>query len=229
MRILVVIPAAGSGTRFGGDIPKQFRPLQGKPVLQHVVERFLVHEDVARIMVAVTEKLLTVVAQNESDRVRFTAGGETRLDSVMSAFTAAGDDGYDIVAVHDAVRPFFFDATFIEAVSTAAEFGAAMPGIPIIDTLHAVRNEFIDTTFDVSSLVLAQTPQCFRYEVLRDVLYKAAAEHERGTDEAGLAARFGVKVKLIPGDPMNFKITHPDDLAVAEAIMARWGQQGAQP
>ena len=222
MRILVIVPAAGSGSRFGGDIPKQFQPLAGKPVLQHVVERFLFHEDVGRVVVAVSEQLLAVVSQSSGDRVVFVAGGDTRLQSVIRAFREAGN-GYDLVAVHDSVRPFFADATFRAVLDAASEFGAALPALPVSETIHAVHGDLIDVTLDRSSLVLAQTPQCFRYDVLRDVLVRAEQEKEEGTDEAGLAARFGMKVKVLPGDSMNFKITHPDDLAVAEAIYARWG------
>jgi 2-C-methyl-D-erythritol 4-phosphate cytidylyltransferase len=222
-RVLVIIPAAGVGSRFGGDIPKQFQPLAGKPILQHVVERFIIHEDVQRVMVAVTEQLLTVVAQGQGDRVRFTAGGDTRQESVINAFRAAGPD-FDLVAVHDAVRPFFADATFRAALAVAEATGAALPGIRVPDTIHTVRDDFIDLTLDRNSFILAQTPQCFRYDVLRDVLARAEKEGDQGTDEAGLAAKYGVKVKVLPGDSMNFKITRPDDLAMAEAFYAKWGQ-----
>lgn len=222
-RVLVIVPAAGTGTRFGGDIPKQFQPLAGKPVLQHVVERFIAHDDVTRVMVAVTEQLLTVVAQGEGDRVRFTAGGDTRQASVINAFRAAGPD-FDLVAVHDAVRPFFADATFRSALAAASQFGAALPAIKVADTIHTVRDDVVDLTLDRNSFVLAQTPQCFQYEVLRTILDRAEREGDQGTDEAGLAAKYGVKVKVIPGDSMNFKITRPDDLAMAEAIYAKWGQ-----
>jgi 2-C-methyl-D-erythritol 4-phosphate cytidylyltransferase len=223
MRVLVIIPAAGSGTRFGGEIPKQFQPLAGKPLVQHVVERFLVHEDVTRVMVAVTEQLLTVVAQGDGDRVRFVAGGDTRQQSVIEAFRAAGED-YDLVAVHDAVRPFFSDATFGAVLAAAERHGGALPAVRVADTIHSVRDDFIETTLDRSSFVLAQTPQCFRYAIFRDLLERAGREGVEGTDEAGLAAKFGVKVKAIPGDSMNFKITRPDDLVMAEALFARFAQ-----
>ncbi len=223
MRILVIIPAAGSGTRFGGDIPKQFQPLAGKPLVQHVVERFILHEDVARVMVPVTEQLLAVVAQGEGDRVRFVAGGDTRQQSVILAFRAAGQD-YDLVAVHDAVRPFFSDATFRAVLAAAMQHGGALPAVRVADTIHTVRDDFIELTLDRNSFVLAQTPQCFRYDVFRDLLERAEREGVEGTDEAGLAAQFGVKVKAIPGDSMNFKITRPDDLAMAEALHARFAQ-----
>ncbi len=222
-RVLVIVPAAGTGSRFGGDIPKQFQPLAGKPILQHVVERFILHEDVMRVMVAVTEQLLTVVAQGAGDRVRFTAGGDTRQQSVINAFRAAGPE-FDLVAVHDAVRPFFADATFRAALASAEETGAALPGVRVADTIHTVRDNVVELTLDRNSFILAQTPQCFRYDVLRDVLARAEREGDQGTDEAGLAAKYGVKVRVVPGDSMNFKITRPDDLAMAEAIYAKWGQ-----
>lgn len=222
-RVLVIVPAAGSGTRFGGEIPKQFQPLAGKPILQHVVERFLLHDDVARVVVPVTEQLLTVVAQSSNDRVLFVAGGDTRQQSVTNALRAAGHE-YDLVAVHDAVRPFFADATFRAVLAAAEEFGAALPAVPVRDTIHETRDSFIDLTLDRGSLVLAQTPQCFRFDVLRDVLERGARDGDEGTDEAGLAARYGVKVRVVPGDSINFKITRPDDLAMAEAIYTRFAQ-----
>ena len=222
MRILVIIPAAGSGTRFGGEIPKQFQPMAGKPVLQHVVERFLFHEDVIRIVIPVSEQLLAVVSQSAGDRVLFVAGGATRQQSVMKAFQAAGGEDFDTVAVHDAVRPFFADATFRAVLDAAAEFGAALPVMPLADTVHTVRDGFVDLTLDRSALVAAQTPQCFRYEVLKDILTRAESDAGDATDEAGLAARYGIKVRTVPGDSINFKITRPDDLALAEGIYSKW-------
>ena len=221
-RILVIIPAAGTGSRFGGDVPKQFQPLAGKPILQHVIERFLHHEDVVQIVVAVSEQLLAVVSQTPQDRVLFVAGGSTRLQSVTQAFRVPGDE-FDLVAVHDAVRPFFADATFRNVLAAAEEAGAALPAISVADTVHAVRDNAIDLTLDRSSLVAAQTPQCFRYEVLREVLEKAGRDSEEATDEAGLATRYGFTARIVAGDSLNFKITRPDDLALAEAIYSRFG------
>ncbi len=220
-RIVVVVPAAGSGSRFGGDIPKQFQPLAGKPLLQRVVERFLVHEDIGRIVVAVSDQLLPSISQEPGDRIQFVAGGSTRQQSVIRAFRAAGTD-FDLVAVHDAVRPFFADETFRAVLEAAEQTGAALPAVPIADTIHTVRENVIDLTLDRKTLVAAQTPQCFRFEVLRDVLERAEREGEEGTDEAGLAARYGYPVRVVPGDSINFKITRPDDFALAEAIYARW-------
>ena len=213
MQVAVLIPAAGSGARFGGDIPKQFRLLGGKPILQLVVERFLAHERVSLIVVAVAEMLVDEAKQ--TDRVKFVAGGATRQQSVSNALAAVGDE--ELVAVHDAVRPFFTYGTFGALLDAAAEHGAAFPGLPVTDTIHFVRDERIVQTPERQMLFAAQTPQCFRTAILRDVLTRAAGDD--ATDEAGLAARYGYDVRLVPGDAMNFKITRPEDLEMAERML----------
>jgi 2-C-methyl-D-erythritol 4-phosphate cytidylyltransferase len=220
-RIVVIVPAAGAGTRFGGDIPKQFRQLGGKPLVQRVVERFLFDEQVSRVIVPVAELLLSVVSQSNEDRVKFVAGGETRLQSVARGLEHAGDA--DLIAIHDAVRPFFAVETFHAALAAAQEHGAALPVIPLADTVHVVAEDRIVSTPDRSTLAAAQTPQCFRAEVLREVIARAQREGGEATDEAGLAAKYGYTVKTVPGDSMNFKITRLEDLAMAERVLAEWG------
>jgi 2-C-methyl-D-erythritol 4-phosphate cytidylyltransferase len=221
-RILVIIPAAGSGTRFGGDVPKQFLPLGGKPLVQRVVERFLFDGVVTRIVVPVLDMLLSAVKTSPGDHVQFVAGGATRLQSVTRGLEAAGDE-IDLVAIHDAVRPFF---SFHATLDAARIHGAAFPGIPLPDTVHQIADDAIASTPDRSVLVAAQTPQCFRIDVLREILERAAREDAEATDEAGLAAKYGYRVQLVPGDSMNFKITRPEDLVMAERIYAEWGGEG---
>jgi 2-C-methyl-D-erythritol 4-phosphate cytidylyltransferase len=226
MRILVIVPAAGAGTRFGGDLPKQFHALAGKPLLQHAIERFLSDDDVVKVVVAVTEQMLPSISQSPDDRVKFVAGGASRQESVTRAFRAAEGEGeFDLVAVHDAVRPFFRMATFRAVLDAAVRHGAALPGLPVTDTIHATRDDVIDVTLDRSKLVAAQTPQCFRFEILRDVLERAQKDSAEGTDEAGLAARYGYAVKVVTGDPANIKITRPDDLLAGEVILTRWSKE----
>jgi len=218
-RVLVIIPAAGSGSRFGGDIPKQFRTLGGKPMLMHVIERFLFDERVHRVIVPVQEMLLSSIVPVPGDRLRFIAGGVTRQESVARGVDAAGDVRA-IVAVHDAVRPFFSYEVFHAVIDAAREHGAAFPAIPIADTIHVVDDDRVVSTPDRRTLVAAQTPQCFRIEVLRDILMRGEGD---ATDEAGLAAKYGHVVKAVPGDSLNFKITRPEDLVMAERIYAEWG------
>ena len=218
--LVVVIPAAGAGTRFGGGpVPKQFQPLAGKPILQHTIERFLLDAGVTKVIVPVAEALLSTIKNTE--RVTFVAGGETRQESVSRGVAEAGDA--ELIAVHDAVRPLFSHEMFAAVVAAAREVGAAVPVVPVADTIHMMREDAtIESTLDRSMLAAAQTPQCFRAEILRDVLQRAARENLTGTDEAGLAARFGYTVKGLPGDPRNLKITVPEDLAIAESYLQQW-------
>jgi len=220
-RVIVIIPAAGSGSRFGGGLPKQFQPLAGKPLLQHVVERFLLEDGVDRVIVPVAEILLGSVSS--SARVTFIAGGETRQQSVIRGVAAADDA--ELIAVHDAARPLFSSAIFRAVVDAARAAGAALPVIPVTDTIHVMNDDAtIDRTLDRTTLGAAQTPQCFRAELLREILERAQREGIEGTDEAGLAARFGHRVQAVPGDPRNLKITVPEDLAIAESYLRQWSE-----
>jgi 2-C-methyl-D-erythritol 4-phosphate cytidylyltransferase len=221
MTIAVIIPAAGTGSRFGGELPKQFHPLAGKPLVQHVIERFLLDENVSRVIVPVAEMLLASV--KNSERVVWVAGGETRQQSVIRGLAETRDA--DLIAVHDAARPLFSEATFHAVVAAAKETGAALPVVPVTDTIHLMSDDAtIVETLDRSMLAAAQTPQCFRADVLRDVLVRAQLEGIEGTDEAGLAARFGYTVKAVPGDPRNLKITVPEDLVIAESYLRQWSE-----
>ena len=222
MRTLVIIPAAGSGSRFGSEIPKQFLPLAGKPLLLHSVERFFLDERVDQVVVAVAEALLANVKQ--TDRARFVAGGATRQQSVMRALEAAGD-GFDVVAIHDAVRPFFSMVRFHELLDAANEHGGAIPALPVSDTIHVVRDGRVVSTPDREGLMAAQTPQCFLHGVLRDILERASRDGIDGTDEAGLAAHYGYPVQVLIGDALNFKITHPDDMVRAEQYLSQLAEQ----
>ena len=222
MNVLVIIPAAGSGTRFGGGIPKQFQSLAGRPILQHVVERFLLSGPVTHVIVPVAPELAGVVKPME--RVQFVPGGATRQESVTRGLEQV-TDAFDLVAVHDAVRPFFRTATFLALLEAAAESGAAIPALPVTETIHSVAGGKIVDTASRETLFAAQTPQCFRFEVLRDSLKRAQQDGFAGTDEAGLAARYGHVVRVLPGDPNNIKITRPDDLALAEARYEEWSAE----
>lgn len=211
-RTLVIIPAAGSGTRFGGDLPKQYLLLRGRTILDHTIDRFLRSGLVDEVVVAVAADRI----QPLRERVRFVAGGATRQESVANALDAS--DGFELVAVHDAVRPFFPVDALAALLDAAREHGASLPALPVTDTIHVTRDGAIASTPDRAQLVAAQTPQCFRVELLRDVLARAKRNGESGTDEAGLAARYGFAVKVLPGDPRNFKITRPEDLERAAGM-----------
>jgi 2-C-methyl-D-erythritol 4-phosphate cytidylyltransferase len=222
MTIAVIIPAAGTGSRFGGQLPKQFHPLAGKPLIQHVIERFLLDGNVSRVIVPVAQILLASV--KNSERVVWVAGGDTRQQSVIRGLAETGDA--ELIAVHDAARPLFSEGTFHAVVAAAREFGAALPVVPVTDTIHVMNDDaMVAETLDRAMLAAAQTPQCFRADILRDILVRAQLEGIEGTDEAGLAARFGYTVKAVPGDPRNLKITVPEDLVIAESYLQQWSAE----
>jgi len=217
--IAVIVPAAGTGSRFGGALPKQFQTLAGKPVIQHVIERFLLDELVTRVVVPVAPVLLERV--KNSERVTFVSGGDTRQQSVIRALAEVGEP--ELIAVHDAARPLFSMAIFHAVIDAAREAGAALPVVPVADTIHVMNADgTVAETLDRTMLGAAQTPQCFHAAILRDILARAEREGIEGTDEAGLAARFGYRVRAVPGDPRNLKITVPEDLAIAESYLQQW-------
>jgi 2-C-methyl-D-erythritol 4-phosphate cytidylyltransferase len=219
--LVVIIPAAGTGSRFGGPLPKQFVALAGQPLILHVIERFLVEESVSHVIVPVPEMLLSQM--KSTARVTFVAGGETRQQSVIRGVAEAGDA--ELIAVHDAARPLFSPAILHAVLHGAREVGAALPVIPVADTIHVMNNDAtVAQTLDRAMLGAAQTPQIFRTEILRDVLTRAQAEGIEGTDEAGLAVRFGYTVRGVPGDPRNLKITVPEDLEIAESYLKQWSE-----
>jgi 2-C-methyl-D-erythritol 4-phosphate cytidylyltransferase len=220
MRCTVIIPAAGSGARFGGELPKQYLPLRGRPVIAHTIERFLRETVVERVIVCAAEEHLQTVRSLALPRTEVVQGGATRRDSVLAGLRAAGDAG--IVAVHDSVRPFFRSTTFHALLAAAAEVGAAIPVLPVSETIHRVVDGAVVDTPERSELFGAQTPQCFRVEILSDALERAVRENYAATDEAGAAVRCGYAVRVIPGDVGNVKITQPDDLRAAEANFDRW-------
>jgi 2-C-methyl-D-erythritol 4-phosphate cytidylyltransferase len=220
MRCTVIIPAAGSGARFGADLPKQYLALRGRPVIAHTIERFLRESVVDRVIVCAAGEHLETVRALGLPRTEVVPGGASRRDSVRAGLEAAGDA--ELVAVHDSVRPFFRSTTFHALLAAAAEFGAAIPVLPVSETIHRVLEGAIVETPERSELFAAQTPQCFRLALLRDALDRAVREHYAATDEAGAAIRCGYAVRVIPGDVGNVKITQPDDLRAAEANFDSW-------
>jgi len=228
MNCSVIIPAAGSGSRFGSTIPKQFLLLRGRPILAHTVERFRSSGRVSQIILCADSAQRTrveeMIAVNGWSEVVIADGGKTRQDSVFKGLELVDANDASLVAVHDAVRPFFSRATFEGTLAAAAEFGAAVPVMPMVETVHRTEDRFIRETADRGELVSAQTPQCFRLGILREALQSAKADGISGTDDAALVARCGHPVRIVDGDRFNMKITQPEDLYTAEANFDRWSQ-----
>jgi len=220
MHVTAIIAAGGRGQRFGGALPKQFVLVGGRSLLERSVAIFLTHPEIDELIVAVPVELLDNPPPyliGRSKPVRIVAGGARRQDSVLNGFKAV-DEHTDLVVVHDAARPFASAALVSRTLAAAAESGAAVAAVSARDTVkRGISGAFVTETLPRESIFLAQTPQAFRREVLRDALALAETGIE-ATDEAALAERAGHTVRLVEGEPENVKITTAADLLVAEAL-----------
>ena len=218
-RIGVVIPAGGSGLRMGGQL-KPFLLLAGKSVLERAVAPFLERKDVVAIVIVLpaTETSTAVT----DPRVRIVAGGRERSDSVRAGLDALGDS-VDLVVIHDAARPLV-SREVIDRVIAAAVDGGAIAALPASDTIHEVDADAIVRTPDRARLWQAQTPQAFPRALITNAHLRALEDGIPATDDAALVVRYGGTVRVVPGDPVNLKLTRPEDLPAAEALLRARGQ-----
>ena len=242
MKVSVIIPAAGLGTRMATAAAaktakpkksapsKQFTDLGGTPILIHTLRRFAKSPEINEIVVALRKsEIAPFRARLEKEAPEILAkktvlleGGESRQQSVgnglVAVSTSAHDD--DIVLVHDAVRPFVTEEMIHEVIAAASKYGAAIAGVPAVDTVKQVERTaegaLIRATIPRERIVMAQTPQGFRFSVLKKAFDEAAADGFVGTDEASLVERSGHDVAVVMGSPRNIKITTPADLELAE-------------
>lgn len=224
-KIAAVVPAAGTGSRMGTGMKKQFLPLAGVPVLGRVLEAIEAVRLIQNIVLVVgpgdEEYCRSVVARGaRASRVAaIVTGGKERQDSVYNGLLALSCDT-EIVVIHDGARPLLRPAGLEEVIKAAWEKGAATMAVPVKDTVKlAGEGGFVSRTLPRSRLWLAQTPQAFHYEIILEAHRRARQENFTGTDDAGLVERMGLPVKIVPGSYENIKITTPEDLAVAEAII----------
>lgn len=226
LRCVAIIPAGGSGSRFGGETPKQYLALRGKAILAHTIDRLLESGLVDRVVVATPShdsRWAALSAEHRWSMVTRVDGGEHRQDSVRNAVEAAEPQSGEIVAVHDAVRPFFSHGLFRRLLEVADKTGAAVPGSPVRDTIHVVDGTgLIQATPDRQRLRAVQTPQCFRAEVLLGAYETVANLEGPATDEAALVRNSGAPVQVVDTDEPNPKITLPVDLEAAERHFEEW-------
>lgn len=239
MRVFVIIPAAGLGTRMSaaartkGAAPasavKQFADLAGVPILVRTIRKFAALSQVSEIYVALrrleAERFQARLATEAFRKpVHTVEGGENRQQSVANALNAIKAKDDDIVIVHDAVRPFVESEVITAVLIMAQKAGAAIAGIPATDTVKQVeripQGAVISSTIPRERIVLAQTPQAFRFAVLKKAFDEAAADEFTGTDEASLVERSGHDVMVVMGSPQNIKITTPADLELAEFFLS---------
>ena len=223
---IAIIAAAGSGTRMASDRPKQFLQLAGTPVIIHTLKVFEQCESINEVILvlpaAESAGFLSLAAKFGLRKMaRVVPGGVTRADSVKRGLMAIRAATAEIVAVHDGVRPFV-TAEEIDAVVAAAQTdGAAILVAPVTDTIKQISDGRVVQTLDRGGLRRALTPQCFRYELLRDAYQQADVNDPALTDESALVEQLGHAVSIVEGSARNIKITTVDDLAIAEAILAR--------
>ena len=238
MKVVVIIPAAGLGTRMApvpggakGDKKspsKQFTELGGTPILIHTLRKFAAVDAVSEIWIALRENEIAGFRERlESEakdvlnkRIELVVGGEHRQQSVESALNAVAAAADDIVLVHDAVRPFVTGEIIQEVIEAAKKYGAAIAGMPAVDTVKQVERTaegaLIKATIPRAGIVMAQTPQGFRYSVIKKAFDEASADGFLGSDEASLVERSGHDVAVVMGSPRNIKITTPSDMELAE-------------
>ncbi len=240
MKVVVIIPAAGLGTRMApvsdakGRKPaptKQFSELGGTPILIHTLRKFAASPEVSEIYVALRtneiEDFRARLAGGDLSRkkIELVEGGENRQQSVANAMAAVSAAPDDIVLVHDAVRPFVTQEIIHAVIAAAKRHGAAIAGMPAVDTIKQVERTaegaVITSTVSRERVVMAQTPQGFRYAVLKKAFADASADGFVGTDESSLVERSGHEVVVVMGSPRNIKITTPADMELAEFFLKR--------
>lgn len=212
---------------------KQFLELDGVPVLVHTLRTFAKSDAVDEIIVALRRpemdafksRLSSAAPEILKRNPMFVEGGEHRQQSVASGLAAVSAAAEDVVLVHDAVRPFVTEEMIHEVIAAAQKYGAAIAAVPAVDTVKQVERTaegaLIKATIPREKIVLAQTPQGFRYDVLKKAFDEAAADGFVGTDEASLVERSGHAVAVVMGSPRNIKITTPGDLELASFFLKR--------
>jgi len=223
VRVGAVVPAAGRGERFGGAVPKSLIRLRGRPLVQYPLEVLEQVDEVEAVVVVVPANAVSAV----QDLARTTGlrkvtavvpGGPDRQASVGCGL-AALPPGPEVVVIHDGARPFLSSALVRAVVAAAARDGCATAAVAVDETIKDGEDGWVRATLDRSRLYRIQTPQACRRALLEAAHQEAAREGFRGTDDAALVERLGQRVRLVPGTPMNFKVTVPEDLALADAVL----------
>jgi 2-C-methyl-D-erythritol 4-phosphate cytidylyltransferase len=231
-KIVAILPAAGLGTRMGAESPKQFRLLDGLPVVVFTLRRLAASPLIDEFLIATRADEIEslkqrIAAERLSRPVRILQGGDTRQESVAKAL-ADVPQAANLILVHDAVRPLVTRDQVERVIAEAQRCRAAILGIPAMDTVKEVKRAslpedvaLITATIPRERIVLAQTPQVFEAALLREAFAQAAADGFTASDEAALVERLGHDVHVVLGSERNLKITRPGDLGIAEFYLSR--------
>lgn len=224
MTYQVILPAAGQGKRMGAGKNKLLLEVNGVPVLIHTLRVFEQDEACSKIIVAIHpqdewEFKALFTKYNVAKAIHLVSGGKERQDSIYNALKTVETDG--IILVHDSARPFISKEHIYRLTEMAEETGAAILGVPVKDTIKKVKDGVVVETVERSSLWAVQTPQAFRISLLTEAYEKAEKDQFQGTDDASLVERLGYPVMVVEGDYDNIKLTTPEDLYFAEAILEK--------
>jgi 2-C-methyl-D-erythritol 4-phosphate cytidylyltransferase/2-C-methyl-D-erythritol 2,4-cyclodiphosphate synthase len=219
--VVALVVAAGSGLRMGGELPKQFLPLAGKPLLRHCLETFAAHPRIAGVKVVINDsyRALYDSATTGLPLLAPALGGETRQASVRNGLESLTDNPPDLVLIHDAARPFVDAPTIDRTIDALHSHDGALVAVQVVDTLKRADGKFSGETVDRTGLWRAQTPQGFRFQPIL-AAHRQAAKGPEMTDDAAVAEAAGIKVVLVPGIVNNFKVTTRADFERAEHMMA---------
>jgi 2-C-methyl-D-erythritol 4-phosphate cytidylyltransferase len=212
-----IIVAAGSGTRFGSDIPKQFVEIGGRQLLSRTLEKFEACDDIGEIVLVLSEDQIPNFRSEISKLRTVVAGGASRAESVRFGLNAVSSDT-QIVAVHDGARPLVTVEEIAQTVMKAVETGAACLVAEVSDTIKHVEGGEIVRTVDRTKLRRALTPQAFRVDILRRAFDEFGADGS-ATDECYLVEKLGIPISCVEGSSLNIKVTRPEDILLAEALL----------
>ena len=223
MKRHAIIVAGGKGLRMGADIPKQFLPIYGRPLLMHTLENFHDFDPTLHLIVvlpAAQQEYWQKLCREYGFRIAHLVadGGDTRFHSVSNGLAATDDDSADaLVAVHDGVRPFVSHSVMDSCFKAAAESGAAVPVVPVVETIRQLDGDGASHTVSRDQFRLVQTPQTFQLPLLREAYRQPYSD--RFTDDASVVEALGHPITLVEGNRENIKITTPYDLTIAEALL----------
>lgn len=222
MNVIALIPAAGAGKRMGGERNKQYFEVGGRPILVHTLEVFDRCDAISEVYLIVPEDDCAFACEiidgmRFSKSIKVIPGGKERQDSVRNGLNSIYK--CDMVMIHDGVRPFVTEDIINMAIEETNKYGATTVAVPAKDTIKSVDGDgFVIETLERKKLWQIQTPQTFRYEIIKEAFDRAYADGFYGTDDAALVERLGYKVKIVEGSYQNIKITTPEDMVIAEAI-----------